>query len=193
MASESKAYLTPEQYLERERVAEFRSEYWQGEMFATAGGSCYHARIIRNLLRVLGNELLSTDCQPYGVELRLHIPATGLYTYPDATVTCGEEQYLDQNFDTLLNPVLLAEVLSPSTRNYDLGGKFEAYRSIPSLREYLTIDSERIQVIQHWLSGGEWHLRDYRDPLAEIQLRSLPAVVLRMSDLYDKVNWPMAE
>jgi Uma2 family endonuclease len=190
MASESKPFLTPEQYLAQERAAAFRSEYWHGETYAMAGTSRYHARIVRNLVIALGIALRPTGCQTYSTDLRLHIPATSLYTYPDVMVTCGAEQYLDKEFDTLLNPLLIVEVLSPSTRNYDLGGKFEAYRSIASLREYLTVDSERLQVTQHWPIDGEWRVRDHRDPLAAIRLHALDNFVLQLADVYDKVDWP---
>ena len=96
----------------------------------------------------------------------------------------------DETFDTLINPILIVEVLSTSTKDYDLDGKFELYRSIPSLLEYLTISQERFSVQQWGLLSDGWTLKEYIDPLAAILLRSLPELQLRMTEIYDKVNWP---
>ncbi len=187
MASDPELFLTPEQYLTHERQAEFRSEYWHGQLFAMTGASRYHNRIAGNLSTTLHNGLRHTACRPYQADMRVHIPATGLCTYPDVLVTCGTEQFLDTEADTLLNPVLVIEVLSEATKNYDLGGKFENYRSIPSFREYLTVEQDRIG-ISHWTrqEDGLWLLREWRDPLGAIQLVSVP-LMLRIADIYDNV------
>ncbi len=118
MASDPKpSLLTPEQFLERERKAEGKSEYWQGQAFAMAGAGRFHSRTSRNVIAALTIGLRHASCQTYGSDMRLHVPATGLYTYPDVMVTCGEELYIDAVLDTLLNPALIIEVLSKSTRN----------------------------------------------------------------------------
>jgi Uma2 family endonuclease len=121
-----------------------------------------------------------------------HIPAAGLYTYPDVLVTCGPERFLDNQADTLLNPVLIIEVLSEGTKNYDMGSKFESYRSIPSLQEYLTVEQGRIGTT-HWVrqENNQWLLREWRDSLDAIQLASAPTI-LKIADVYDNV-WDQPE
>src|SRR6266404_1708800 len=144
MSSVPKTFLTPEQYLEIERKAEFKSEYFQGEMFAMAGAREAHNLIALNLAAALHPQLRARPCRAYISDMRVRVSATGLYTYPDILVVCGEPQFLDERRDTLLNPNLIVEVLSPSTEAYDRGRKFEHYRSVESLSEYLLVSSERI-------------------------------------------------
>lgn len=141
MGVAEKRKFTPQEYLDAERKASFKSEYYKGEVFAMSGASRNHNVINLNFLSYLHNLLKDKTCRPYGNDMRLHIPVNTLYTYPDIMVVCGEEQFLDSEFDTLLNPVFIGEVLSPSTADYDTGGKFTLYRSIPSLQEYWTLSS----------------------------------------------------
>src|SRR4051794_40673909 len=124
MSSLPRTFLTPEQYLEIERQAEFKSEYFQGDMFAMAGGSNNHNRVVFNTITSVGPGLRGTSCRGYPSDMRVHIPATGLYTYPDVIVVCGEPQLQDGRRDTLHNPTLIVEVLSPSTEAYNRGRKF---------------------------------------------------------------------
>ena len=137
MSVRTKPFITPEEYLERERAAEFKSEYYNGEIFAMSGGSRNHVLIAGNCQMALRSALKDKGCLVFQSDLRVHIPSNDLYTYPDVVVVCGEEQYLDNQKDTLVNPVLVVEVLSPSTESYDRGQKFEFYRSIASLQEYV--------------------------------------------------------
>ena len=120
MATHPKSYLTPEQYLEIERKAEFKSEYYQGEMFAMSGAREGHNLIVWNLAAELHRQLRAKPCRAYINDMRVRVNATGLYTYPDVAAVCGEPQFLDENRDTLLNPSLIVEVLSPSTEIYTL-------------------------------------------------------------------------
>src|SRR5580698_9838710 len=113
MSTQAKSHLTPEQYLEVERKAEFKSEYYQGEMFAMAGASLAHSRIVRNTMRELSNQLLDRPCEPFSNDMRTCGQPVGLYTYPDIVVVCGELKMLDSEVDTVLNPTVLIEVLSP--------------------------------------------------------------------------------
>ena len=189
MATEPKPHLTPQQYIDLERKADTRHEYWNGQTFAMAGTTRYHARIVRNLVTRLHTGLQSSDCQAYSSELRLHIPATGFYTYPNVMVACGEEQYLDDQFDTLLNPILLIEVLSESTADYDRGRKFAQYRSIASLREYLIVAQDKFSIEQYVRQEPGWTLTEYSDPARAIALVSLP-LGMSVVDIYEKVNWP---
>jgi len=115
MASHPRTHLTPEQYLEIERTAEHKSEYYNGEMFAMSAGTLTHSRLTRNLIVALERQLRACPSEPVGSDMRVHIPVTGLYTYPDVSVFCGTPVFLGDSRDTLLNPTLIAEVLSPST------------------------------------------------------------------------------
>src|SRR2546427_2666626 len=128
--------LTEAEYLRLERQAELKSEYFQGEIFAMAGGSRAHSLIATNLLRELSGRLKASDCIVYNADLRVKVEATGLLTYPDISVVCGTQRFLDEQEDTLLNPTLVVEVLSDSTEAYDCGKKLEHYRQIPTCREY---------------------------------------------------------
>src|SRR5208283_4661152 len=119
MSTQSKTFLTPEQYLEIERKAEFKSEYYQGEMFAMSGARLAHIQMVSNMMRELGVQLLDRPCEPLSNDMRVCVKPVGLYTYPDIVVVCGEPQMLDNEFDTLLNPTVIVEVLSKSTEAYD--------------------------------------------------------------------------
>src|ERR1019366_2678061 len=144
MATQPKTFLTPEQYLEIERQAEFKSEYYDGEMFAMGGARRGHNLIVWNLAGELGQQLRKRPCEAYQHDMRVRVSATGLYAYPDTVIVCGEPQFLDATQDTLLNPTVIVEVLSPSTEAYDRGRKFELYRAIPSLTHYLLVSPERM-------------------------------------------------
>jgi Uma2 family endonuclease len=128
--------LTPEEYLEIERQAEFKSQFYRGEMFAMAGASYVHNLIHANLMHRLAERLIGTTCHPVGSDQRVHVPATGLYTYPDVVIVCDPPRFLDGRFDTLLNPKVLFEINSESTEKYDHGTKARNYRQIDSLQEY---------------------------------------------------------
>src|ERR1017187_5873973 len=158
MSTLPKTYLTPEQYLEIERKAEFKSEYYQGEMFAMAGARWAHNLILLNLASELRQQLRSRPCSVTSSDMRVRVNAKGLYTYPDVVVVCGEPQFLDERRDTLLNPTLIVEVLSESTEQYDRGRKFEHYRPLESLAEYLLVSSERVSVERYTRQpDGSWN------------------------------------
>jgi Uma2 family endonuclease len=152
--TKSNQRLSESQYLEIERAAEFKSEYFDGEMFAMAGGSRKHSLIASNLIRELGDKLKGRPSVVFNGDLRIKIEVSGLYTYPNASVVCGPSKSVTGADDTIVNPVLLAEVLSDSTEAYDRGRKSEQYRQIPSLREYLLI-SQNEPHIEHNGSGSE--------------------------------------
>jgi Uma2 family endonuclease len=190
MSSQSKTFLTPEQYLEIERKAEFKSEYYQGEMFAMAGGTIRHGTIVINLGRELSLQLKAKPCSAYSSDVRLRVSPAGLYTYPDLMAVCGEHQYADDQKDTVLNPVVIIEVQSDSTRDYDLGRKFQLYRTLRSLREYLTVAQDEPH-IEHWIRQEENRgvLSEFNDLSQSIQLTSIDCV-LSLAEVYDKVDWP---
>jgi len=142
MASQAVPYITPEDYLKAERKAAFKSEYCDGQVFAMAGATLRHSRIATNLVIELGAALKGGRCQVFNSDLRVYIPATGLYTYPDASVVCGDPVVFQT--DNLENPVVIAEVLSKSTQHHDRTTKFLDYQSIPSLKEICWCPSNRV-------------------------------------------------
>jgi Uma2 family endonuclease len=189
MSTQPKNYLTPEQYLEIERKAEYKSEYYQGEMFAMAGASLAHNRLVTAVTIGLGQQLRHGPCEVLGSDMRVAITATGLYAYPDVSVCCGAPQLMDGQMDTLLNPALIVEVLSPSTEAYHRGDKFKHYRSIETLREYLMVASESInadlctrQPDGRWILTSAGRLEDI------IELHSI-GCRLSLADLYEKVEF----
>jgi Uma2 family endonuclease len=179
-----KRFVTPEEYLEEEELAERKSEYRNGEVFLMAGTSSSHNLIVTNLVVELASQLRKRPCKVYSQDLRLRVSPTGLYTYPDVMVTCGDEQFLNgPRTSTLLNPILIVEVLSDSTRDYDRGEKFEHYRRLASLKEYLTVDQAKAHV-DHWKfqEVGSWLLHEFHQPEDVIELEF--AVTLRLADFY---------
>lgn len=139
MSAQPKYRYTPEEYLAMERSAPEKHEYFDGKIFQMSSASYAHNVVCANLVSTLRPSLRKQNCDVVSNDLRVHIPATGLYTYPDVVVLCGQAQFLDNILDTLLNPVALIEVLSPTTEQYDRTTKFDHYRSIPSLKEYILV------------------------------------------------------
>jgi Uma2 family endonuclease len=138
--------LTPEEYLALERASEYKHEYYNGAMRAMTGASRRHNLIVWNILATLHQQLYNRDCEAYPSDMRVRIPLTGRYTYPDITVVCGNPYFEDQFVDTLLNPTVIIEVLSDSTERYDRGDKFENYRSIETLTDYVLVAQDRLHV-----------------------------------------------
>jgi Uma2 family endonuclease len=183
-------HLTEEEYLRIERAAEYKSEYYAGEMFAMGGGTSAHSLINANAIRTIGNRLMGKPCVPYDSNLRVKIPSTGLYTYPDIVVICGPLEFVDNERDTVTNPTLLVEVLSDSTEAYDRGKKFAHYRTIPSFREYVLV-SQRSPLVEVFLRQPDetWKLTVYRDLDAVARLESIEAE-LPLSEVYYRVEFP---
>jgi Uma2 family endonuclease len=185
----TKKYISPEEYLAAEREALEKHEYLNGEVFAMAGAKMAHVAICGNLVRSLGNQLAKGDCQAFQSDLRTHIPKTGLYTYPDIIVVCGKVELVpDGHLDTLLNPTVIIEVLSPSTAEYDRGAKFDHYKTIDSLKEYVLVGQERKRVARHTrLDGDSWVLTDFIGDDSQIELVSI-GCMLTMSEIYERVE-----
>lgn len=176
--AETRARLSEADYLAIERAAAFKSEFFDGEMFAMSGGTPTHSLIATNLAREFGNQLKGRPCVPYNSDLRLKVAATGLYTYPDLAVVCGPLEMADGEDDVIVNPTLLAEVLSDSTEAYDRGKKFEHYRQIPALKEYLLISQKEPRVEQFLReAGGEWRLRESAGLETKVALPSLKITI----------------
>lgn len=182
-------FISPEEYLEQERKATEKHEYYQGEVFAMSGTSLEHVIISRNVMIELGNKLKGKSCQPFGSDLRMHIPPNTLYTYPDLSIICGKPELTDEHFDTATNPTVLIEILSPSTRNYDMGIKFKLYRDIPTLKEYILVDSENVYVEKHMRQAdNSWLLSEIKNAGDILKIESIQ-VTLALSDIYEGISF----
>ncbi len=187
MASLPKTYITSEEYLALDRKADVKSEYYAGQIIAFAGASKRHNLIVANVLAGIHRQLIDRPCNVYPSDMRIRISKTGMYAYPDVVVTCGEEQFADENSDILLNPIVLIEVLSESTANYDRGDKFEHYRRIESLREYILVFQELHRVDQYVRQNDtQWLLTEFHTPKDIIKLNSITCE-LAVKEIYAKL------
>lgn len=188
MSSLAQPILTPQQYLEIERKAERRSEFVDGQMFLMSGASRKHVGIVRNASRRLDEQFEDGRCEVLTNDMRVRVDPGGPYYYPDLVVVCGEPEFEDVAFDTLLNPKIVIEVLSPSTEPYDRGKKFKMYRQIQSLAEYLLISQDQISVEHYVLQpNGEWSYKEISSLDAIIELPSVGAK-LKAADIYRRVK-----
>jgi Uma2 family endonuclease len=189
MASQPVARLTVEQYLEIERAAEFKSEYIDGRMYAMAGGGVDHAIIASALIYAISAQLRGRPCVAVGSDLRLFCRSAGMLTYPDVVVFCGPRKLLDDHKDTLTDATVIAEVLSPSTKNYDRGEKFGFYRGLPSFSEYLLIEQNKIHAEHHVRKpDGSWLFREFTGPDAVIELKSI-GCQLNLGTIYERAEF----
>lgn len=187
-----KTYVREEDYLEMERASETKHEYYNGEVFEMAGASRKHTIITMNTGASLHAQLRKRPCTVHQSDLRVKIPATRFYTYPDVVVVCGEALFDDRYEDILLNPTLIAEVLSPSTEAYDRGEKFRLYRTSASLQEYLLISQEKVYIEHFQRDGDAWRLQDADALEAVITLSSI-GCTLALADVYEKVRFEEAD
>ena len=187
MATQPVALLTEEEYLRIEQSAKFKSEFVGGKMFAMAGGTMRHARLTARTQAQLEDQLEGTHCRSFSSDARVLTPDTGDQFYPDVSVVCGPTVTHAGSSDIMTNPVLLVEVLSPSTADYDRGLKFELYRQIPTLRDYLAIHCKSV-FVEHWSrqSDGTWNPREYRGVDASIPLPNI-GCELHLRKLYQGV------
>ncbi len=185
--------LTAQEYLERERVAETKSEFVDGEVFAMSGGTYRHSQLAVQFVRHLSNALEGRPCRVFNSDLRVRTPVSGSYHYPDASALCGPINFEDDKEDIILNPSLIAEVLAPSTENYDRGMKSVYYRSIASLTDYVLVSSD-CRRVEHWhrQSGDTWLLTTYREADDTLTLPSVGAT-LRVGDLYSGLDFSADE
>lgn len=181
--------FTPDEYLEMERKALQKSEYFAGEVFLMAGASPNHNRIAANVNAELNVGLRGRRCEAFNSDQRLYIKKNGLYTYPDAMVVCGRIEYDNRNSDAITNPALIVEVLSPSTANYDRGGKFELYRDIPSFQEYVLVHQDKVHVEHHLRDEQRrWLLTEYKDWEASLLIASID-ISIPLQRIYERVDW----
>ena len=190
----AQTYLTPEEYIALERKAipdaeTVRSEYMKGEIIAMSGASFAHNLVTMNISARLHDRLRDSGCVVFANEMRVSIPSVKSYFYPDVGVVCGEPRFEDDIFDTLLNPIVIVEVLSPSTEAYDRGEKFSHYRQLQSLQEYILVSQDKVRVEHYARDATQWILTDFQEleqhlPLASIQCE------LPLQEIYEKVPFP---
>jgi Uma2 family endonuclease len=177
-------FITPAQYLEMERASEFRSEYFQGYVQAMSGASLKHNIIDRNLIYSLANFLKGKDCQVLPSHMRVGTPLSDSYMYPDALIVCGKPELEDDMFDTLKNPSVIFEIISPSTSLYDKGRKFFFYQQIPSLKEYIMVDSRQILIqLGRKQPDGSWRFEQISQPNSVLKITTIE-FNLPLSEIY---------
>ncbi len=184
-----KLYYTPEEYLELEEKAQFRSEYRDGEIIPMTGGTTNHNKISLNLAASLKVALRGKRYDVYMADVRLWIPRYRQYTYPDVMVIQDQPVYTGTNTTTVMNPLLIAEVLSKSTKNYDQGDKFSYYRSIPEFKEYILINQFHHHVMQYVKTAeGQWLFTELEGESATLEMQTIDFKI-QLSDLYEQVNF----
>lgn len=189
MVAKPQQYYQPEEYLALEETVDYRSEYYRGEIFAMAGRSLNHNRIVKNLIVALEAALEGKSCEAFISDMRLHVKQNGLYTYPDVMVVCDKLKFAKGRTDTITNPGLIIEVLSESTQAYDRGAKFELYRAIETLQDYVLIDQARVYVEYfHKWADGRWVLAEFNQLEAILKLESV-AVEVPLDRVYQRVEW----
>jgi Uma2 family endonuclease len=193
MASQPNVFLTPEEYLDLEEKAEYKSEYMDGEIFAMAGASPEHDTIVFNVGGILYAQLKGTPCRAHTSDMRVAASPTSAYTYPDISIACKDARYLRRGTGNLLNPVAIIEVLSPSTEIYDRRQKFRKYKEISSLVEYILVSQDEILVERYARqANGDWLYSSLNNLDDSLTLISVPAI-LNLRDIYDRVFPPAEE
>jgi Uma2 family endonuclease len=174
-----------EEYLDMEKEADQKHEYYQGEIFAMSGAKVQHNIIAANILINLGIKLKGSRCKPFNSAQRIHIPKNTLFAYPDISIICGEINTLENDDWNILNPSVIIEVLSPSTKNYDRGEKFKLYRDIPSLKEYILADSENISVeVFRVNERNHWELEEYKQITETLVIKTIQ-ISISLSEIYE--------
>lgn len=182
-----KTIVTQEQYLELEREADHKSEFYKGEIFAMAGATKEHNKIVASIIAAIGQFLIGKKCSYFSSDMRVHNPVNSLYTYPDIIIVCGEEKYLDDKFDTLINPTIIIEVLSPATEDYDRGTKFKLYRSIPSLQNYVVVSSTEYSAEVYIRSNEQWILSTTKGKDSILYLNTIN-YQMKLEEVYAQID-----
>jgi len=188
MSAHAQAKITAEEYLDRERAADSRSEFYGGYVYAMSGGTWAHATLISNVARRLGNALDGTPCGVSSSDMRLEVAPRTMYTYPDVMVICGEPRFVDARKDAVTNPTVIVEVLSPSTEAYDRGFKAQQYRAIESLQEYALISQDQPRVEVYRRREGQWWLKDVVGLESSCRFESVNAAI-PLSEIYDRISF----
>ncbi len=188
-----KRHYTPEEYLELEAAADYKSEYQNGEIVPMTGGTTNHNKLAGNFYAYSKFALKGQKYDIYIGDVRLWIPRHRQYTYPDVMIIQGKPIYTGTSTTTVTNPLLIVEVLSKSTKNYDQGDKFFYYRSIPEFQEYILIDQTRYHVMQHTKTNeGKWLLTEHESADATLELSSIN-LQISLTDIYEQVNFEEGE
>ena len=182
----AQTYLTPAEYIDVERKAVTKSEYLNGRIVAMSGASNAHNIITMNTANQLYNQLFDRDCLVYASDMRVRVQAPVSYFYPDITVVCGEPRFEDDVFDTLLNPTVVIEVLSPSTAAYDRREKFTRYQQIASLKEYILISQSRIHLEHHLRQEKQWRATEFQKLEDVVSVASIECELL-LGHVYRRV------
>lgn len=185
MTCSSSALLTEEEYLDFERASDTRHEFLSGRIYSMAGASREHNLITGNVAGEIRAQLKGKPCETYSNDMRVRVPRTGLYTYPDVVVVCGKPVFIDDHNDTLVNSTLIVEVLSPTTEAYDRGEKFRDYRSIKSFSEYVLIAQDKMAADHFVRQNNIWMIREIEQ---EIRLVAFPCI-LTFAEIYDRVEF----
>ncbi len=188
MSAQPEQYISLEEYFKQEETSDEKHEYYQGVLYAMSGATENHCLIAMAVGSNLYNQLDDKPCRPYLSDFRLKIEAVNLYTYPDLSVICGETQFADGRQDIFTNPTVVIEVLSESTEAYDRGKKFEFYRTIPSLQEYLLIAQDRPHVERYRRQGQDWVFTEYSALADEVVLDSI-GCTLSLAAIYKRVRF----
>ncbi len=178
---------SPEEYLYLERKATFKSEYLRGEILAMSGASRAHNYITLDIATEINIQLRDRDCEVFSGDMRVKESQSESYFYPDVVIACGESQFEDDTFDTLLNPVVIIEVLSPSTEIYDRTEKFNYYKQIATLKEYILVSQDKIKVEHHRIQGTQWRLKEYQELQETFTLSSI-GCKLSLNEVYRRVD-----
>jgi Uma2 family endonuclease len=181
-------YLTIQEYLEMERNSGEKHEYYEGEIFSMSGASINHNRISMNLSHLLKSKLDGQNCEPFGSDLRIHVPKNTLYTYPDFSIICGDLKTTDDKFDTVVNPTVIVEILSPSTQRYDRLEKFSLYRDIETFKEYILVDSRKLHIQKHQFTEEGWLLSDYKNINDAILINAVN-ISFSLKDIYKGISF----
>jgi len=182
-------YVSSEEYLVAEKSAKEKHELHQGQMVAMSGASLEHNRIVSSIVVEIGAHLKGKSCEIFGSDLRVQIPTAESFTYPDTTIVCDEPEMLDKTFDTLKNPSVIIEVLSPSTEQYDRGNKFFYYIQIASLKEYIMISSTTYYVqTARKQDDGSWKFEEITDLNSALQINTIQ-FKLDLSVIYERVKF----
>lgn len=176
---------TIEEYLQMEETSAEKHEYYQGEIFAMSGAKVQHNMISLNIALALGNKLKGKTCKPFNSDQRIYVEKNSLFTYPDISIVCGDPETRNNDELNLVNPTVIIEVLSSSTKNYDRGEKFKLYRDIPTLKEYTLVDSESISVEAFYINDtGHWELTEYKNIEDTLFIKAIQSS-FELSEIYE--------
>jgi len=184
-----KRHYTVAEYLEMEKASAVKHEYFQGEIFAMSGAGDNHNEIFSNVFGEIANKLKGTPCRPYGSDKRMNIPENTLFTYPDISIYCNGLIHSDVDEDTSILPTVIIEILSPSTKNYDRGKKFNLYKDIPSLKEYIMIDSESVSVEAYYIDDEQNWVLNKHEEISDVLTLASMGFDVPLADIYEYVRF----